>query len=117
MPHNLEQEIEQIVVNKMADLNRPDLFRKPLVGFSSAHDPQYPGLKEIIGPWHSNPTEILPEAESVISYFVPFTKTVVSGPKDAPTTSPLWAEAYMVINKYFAEISEAAATPCTPHPQ
>jgi len=110
MSHNLEKEIDQIIVSKVEDLNRPDLLRKPLVGFSSAHDPRYPKLKQIIGPWHLNPVEILPDAESVISYFVPFTKPVVGEPKKVIDGSPLWGEAYVVINSYFAEISETIAS-------
>lgn len=107
MPQDLEKAIEQLVASKVSDLNRPDLLRAPLVAFSSAHDPQYQELKKIIGPWHLNPTEILPEAESVISYFVPFTRAVVSEPKTVKDGSPLWGEAYVVINPYFADISEA----------
>ena len=109
MPHNLEKEIEQIVADKVADLNRPDLLRAPLVAFSSAHDSRYPELKRIIGQWHLNPAEMLLDAESVISYFVPFTKPVVAEPQKVKDGSPLWGEAYAVINPYFTAINEAVS--------
>lgn len=106
----LEQEIQRIIVEKVTELNRPDLFRTPLVAFSSASDPKYAELKSIIGPWHCFPTELLPDAKSVISYFVPFTKEVVSQPKTVTDGAALWSEAYQEINAYFDEINHALAS-------
>ena len=106
MTKNIEHEIEQIIIREMAALNRSDLFRTPLVAFSSAHDKRYAELKEIVGEWHLRPDELLPEAKSVISYFVPFTKTVVSEPKNTEDAPPIWGEAYDIINSYFNHINE-----------
>jgi epoxyqueuosine reductase QueG len=107
MPNNLEKQIEQIIISKMADLNRPDLFRRPLLAFSAAADAKYAELKQIIGEWHLNPQELLPTAQSVISYFVPFTKPVVADPKAVQDGSAIWHEAYVIINNYFDEINQA----------
>lgn len=107
MSKNLENQIEQLIVDKVAVLNRPDLFRKPIIGFSSAKDNRYSELKEIIGDWHLTPTELLPDAESVISYFVPFTELVVAEPKTVNDGSPVWGEAYAVINPYFDVVNKA----------
>ena len=103
---NIEQEIEQIIIKEMAALNRSDLFREPLVAFSSTDDKRYLDLKEIIGEWHLRPDELLPDAKSVISYFVPFTKSVVSEPKKTKDAPPLWGESYETINNYFNHINE-----------
>jgi len=110
MTKMLEKEIEFIIVNEMTALDRPDLFRRPLVAFSSADDERYLELKSLIGRWHLTPQELLPDAKSVISYFVPFTKLVVSEPKTVKGASPLWGEAYLVINSYFNHINEAIST-------
>lgn len=75
--------IEQAVRN----LNRPDLFREPLVAFSDAHDNRYEQLTEIIGPWAKTPVEFLPSAQTVISYFVPFTREIAQGPHKSPQVS------------------------------
>lgn len=104
---SLELEIQKIIEEKILQLNRPDLFRAPLVAFSSARDDRYKELKRIIGAWHCTPVELLPEAESVISYFVPFTKEVVSQPKGVADGSALWSEAYQEINAYFNEVNQA----------
>lgn len=104
---SLETEIQRIIEEKIAELDRPDLFRMPLVAFSDARNSQYENLKQHIGPWHCTPRELLPEAESVISYFVPFTKAVVTQPKTVKDGSALWSEAYQEINAYFNEVNQA----------
>ena len=106
---NIEKEITNIIDDKIAKLDRPDLFRRPLVAFSSAADEKYTKLKEIIGQWHLTPKEVLPGAKSVISYFVPFAKNVVLQPKAVKDGAPLWEEAYTIINSYFDDISEAVS--------
>ena len=105
----VEQSIVQIITEQVASLGRSDLFRSPLVAFSSAHDERYAQLKEQIGPWHKNPTELLPSANSVISYFVPFTKAVALDPKSVKDGSALWGEAYQEINTYFSHINQVLA--------
>ncbi|GAB1476021.1 (Fe-S)-binding protein [Bacillota bacterium] len=105
----LESEIERIVIDTVEELKRPDLFRRPFAGFSSAEDKRYTDLKTLIGDWHQTPAELLPGAVSVISYCVPFTKEVVSEPKTVQGGSPLWAEAYQEINKQFDVINENIA--------
>ena len=107
MARELETEIEGIIAQQLTALNRPDLFRQPLVAFSSADDARYASLKKIIGEWHQSPTEILPGAASVISYFVPFTQAVAKDPNNAELVSPLWGEAYVVINRHFDVINRA----------
>ena len=104
---SLETEIQRIIEEKFAELNRPDLIRTPIVAFSSAHDPKFEALKTIIGPWHSMPADFLPEAESVISYFIPFTKEVALGPKNEPDGCPVWSEAYITINQHFHVVNQA----------
>ena len=104
---SLETEIQRIIEEKFAELNRPDLIRTPIVAFSSAHDPKFAQLQTIVGPWHNLPTDFLPEAESVISYFIPFTKEVALAPKNEPEGSPVWSEAYILINQHFHVVNQA----------
>ena len=103
---SLESKIKEIISNSVMELERSDLFRTPLVAFSSAYDKRYHELKTLIGNWHMNPTELLPEAKSVISYFVPFTKEVVTAPRKSKQETPLWGESYAVVNPYFEQINQ-----------
>jgi len=104
---SLELEIQKIIEEKFAELNRPDLIRTPIVAFVSAKDPKFAELKTIIGPWHQLPADFLPEAETVISYFIPFTKEVALAPKNEPDGSPIWSEAYILINQHFHVVNQA----------
>lgn len=102
----LSTRMKQTIIKAVQDINRPDLFREPLIGFSSANDPSYQELKTIIGPWHRLPGELLDEAVSVISYFVPFTRAVVMGPTSTVDASYVWGEAYQEINRQFPVIDQ-----------
>lgn len=104
---SIEQDITAIVEDAVRDLGRPDLYRQPLVAFSSANDPRYDDLKTIVGDWVKTPKEFLPTAQTVISFFVPFTREVANSPReDGGEPSVTWAEAYLVINEHFGYISK-----------
>jgi epoxyqueuosine reductase len=61
--------------NKVAELDNLTLFESPLVAVAKASDPLFDGLKEtaVVGPNHLSPREWLEGAQTVISYFLPFT--------------------------------------------
>lgn len=100
----LEERIECLIKEQVASLDRPDLFREPLIGFSDAYDVDYTNLKNMIGPWHKKPTEFLENAKSVVSIFVPSTKEVAKAPLAAQDVKNKWGEAYLVINSAFPSI-------------
>jgi epoxyqueuosine reductase QueG len=54
------------------------IWDQPLVGVAGASDPLWEKMKEtqVIGPDHLTPKEWLPNAKSVISYFLPFTEHI-----------------------------------------
>ncbi len=99
------EDVIRVIRSSMEKIQRPDLFRKPICGFSAADDPRYKELKTVIGPWHCLPTELLPEAKTVISYYVPFTKEVAKAPKNGGNLA-LWAESYEVVNRAFDFVGE-----------
>ena len=79
--NTIEHNLLRILQEQVVSIDRPDLFRKPLIAFSSAADPRYAKLKEIIGPWHKSPEELLSGAQTVVSCFVPFTREVDCSPQ------------------------------------
>lgn len=107
--NDLEQRITAIIKDMVRDLNRPDLFREPMVGFVSVDDPSIVNVKEIVGPWHDSPEDQLPGARSIIAYTVPFTKEVALDPGYAKFSGLTWSEAYVIINSNFELISNAVA--------
>ena len=80
-------------------------YRKPLVGFASAQDPLFDQMKEIIGPHHLHPTELLPDAQTVIAFFLPFAKTILTAHRESPQIAREWAVAYVETNKLIETIS------------
>ena len=106
-PVSTEEKVAGLVKDMVKLHGRDDLFREPIVGFSKASDERYEMLKTMVGPWVKSPVDLLEQAESVISYFVPFTKEVADSPNHAEPVSPLWGEAYENINAYFEVIGDA----------
>lgn len=50
------------------------IFDEPLVGCAAASDPLFDQYKTIIGDFHQTPTEILPEAQTVIVWVLPISE-------------------------------------------
>jgi epoxyqueuosine reductase len=69
---------EKSSLNKIEALGALKLFDAPLLAVAHAYDPLFTRLTEedAVGPQHLLPQEWLEGARSVISYFLPFTKTV-----------------------------------------
>ncbi len=76
----------------------------PLVGFAGAA--KVAKLRGIVSPGHAQPEQILPGAETVISYFVPFLEETAQTNTAAGLASPQWAQAYEETNVMLACINE-----------
>jgi epoxyqueuosine reductase len=95
-----EQEITRLIKdfvaadprNVIPDIPGLTIYEEPLVAFASADDPLYEELKKegIIGPHHLSPGRWLPGAVSVVSYFLPFSKQVVSSNRIEGMPSKEW---------------------------
>lgn len=70
--------LEETPLNRAEDLNIADIFSAPLLSVASASDPLFLELKkeEVVGPHHLTPKEWMPGAETVVSYFLPFSKEI-----------------------------------------
>ncbi|MCD8554659.1 hypothetical protein [Seleniivibrio sp.] len=81
---------------------------EPLVGFADAYHPEIQNLKNRISPAHGLPQEVLPDAKTVIVYFVPFTKELADTNRHlGELASPEWALAYEETNAMFKELNSA----------
>ena len=103
------------------------LFEEPIFGVSAADDGIYKTFKrvEVIGENFMLPEEWLPEARSVISFFLPFTKRVRSSNRGDPeSTSPEWLHARIEgqafldaftdkLRAYFASRAVSSCVPAT----
>ena len=75
------------------DIGSVVLYDTPLIGFADSSDELFERYRnpEIIGPHYFAPKEWLPSAQSVISFFLPFTEKVrISNRSNKTDPSPEW---------------------------
>ena len=86
-------------------LKRP-VWRRPLTGFADAGHPYIRNLKELIGPEHLLPENVLSGASVVIACFVPFTRELAETNRVGDAfASEEWAEAYEMTNAMLKELN------------
>ena len=81
----------------------------PLVAYADAADPLLLRLKDIISPSHAIPTDFLPDAQTVIAYFLPFGYLVVESNIPGRESSRTWALAYVETNTLILDLNTALA--------
>lgn len=102
---SLKEEITQLVQKSAADL-KSELFRRPIVGISHSDNLLYEDLKDIVGPEHVHPRDLLAEAKSVISFFIPFSELVVKSNRVGSLPSKEYARSYVDANILINRISD-----------
>lgn len=105
----LADRIREIIASQVENAQLITSYRKPLIGFASAQDPLFTEMKHIIGPHHLHPTELLPEAKTVIAFFLPFTEELIQSHRQSKAIPREWAVAYIETNALIAKISQALA--------
>ncbi|QDR82183.1 epoxyqueuosine reductase [Sporomusa termitida] len=70
--------VDETALNAAAEIGLGKIFDQPLVGVASATDVLFENLQaaDIVGPQHLLPRDWLAGAQSVITYFLPFTQAV-----------------------------------------
>lgn len=97
-----------IVDEQVGSIGRPDLHRPAIGAISRADDARYGDLKDIVGPWVATPHEVMPEANSVVVFFVPFTRGAVRGGLDDDGTQDKWVRAHCLVYDFRPQILDAA---------
>ena len=80
-------------------------WEEPLVGFAKANDPLFLELRSAISETHKLPIDLLEDAETVISYFIPFQKEIAQSNAGGENCSEKWATAYIETNKLIAALN------------
>lgn len=101
----LSERIIEIINDQVANAQTVTHYRKPLIGFASAHDPLFSKMKEIIGPHHLYPTDLLPSAKTVVAFFVPFAEGIVKANRADSAVAREWSIAYIETNSLIETIS------------
>jgi epoxyqueuosine reductase QueG len=105
-PSELSALIAGIVQGEVAEADTETQYREPLVGFAAADDARWADLGQVVTPVHMLPQELLPGAQSVVSFFLPFESSVVEA--NARRRGPVareWAVAYVETNALIGRIT------------
>jgi len=95
-------EIYDFVKRFAEESDIPTKWGTPLVGFADAKHPYILTLKEIIGPLHNMPSDVVDDASTIIAYYVPFTRELAkTNALVGRFASPEWALAYEQTNAMF----------------
>lgn len=78
----------------------------PIIGFADANDELFPKLKEIISPNHALPSDLVPNAKSVITYFIPFSPEIAECNIRGEESSREWDYAYIETNQLINDLNK-----------
>ncbi len=103
----IEQMIKDFISLYPKRHNVETSWREPIVGFAAAKDPLFDEFKNIIRPSHATPGELLPGANSVVAYFIPFAKNLhKENYKMKHYAARSWAVAYLETNRLISRTNE-----------
>jgi epoxyqueuosine reductase QueG len=105
MKKQVEEFVKAYVASYKCHVHVCTSWGEPLVAFADAQDPLFLKLKEMVDPAHLLPCNLLAEAETVISYFVPFTKETVSSNSKGKGASKKWAQSYTETNHLITDLN------------
>lgn len=88
---NIKQFIINEILDKVSSSNSDTKYRTPLVGFADANNPYFNDLKTVINQEQYLPSDLLPNAKTVVTFFIPFDEEVVYKNLRCETTAKEWA--------------------------
>lgn len=80
-------------------------WKEPLVAYADASDKMFYKLKEVVSPSHALPKDLLPEAKTVVAYFIPFDEEIVKSNEEGRECSKAWAKAYIETNQLISDLN------------
>lgn len=83
-----------------------DYWQMPLMGIAAANDPLFLQLKETVSNTHLLPEDLLDNARSVITFFIPFKEEIGKSNVKGKNSSRMWADSYIETNKLINNINK-----------
>lgn len=98
--------ITDYIKNRVQESPQHELYREAIVGFAAADDPLYETLYDAMGRKMLTPRDLLPTAESVVTFFIPYSELVVKAVlKQGGKINQTWSDTYSLTNVLLAEIT------------
>jgi phosphoglycerate dehydrogenase-like enzyme len=106
LKEKLENIIEEYVDNYEQKPDIKSSWRSPLTAYADSNDQLFKKLKEIVSENHALPEDLLTDARTVISFFLPFDKSINKSNIDGQLSSRDWAIAYIETNRLIYELNK-----------
>lgn len=94
----IEREIRSFVEKYRKVHQTETIWREPVVAYAAADNPLFETLKKTVSSTHSTPRELMNNAQTVISYFLPFDKGIARDNRGGDMCSRGWALSYVETN-------------------
>ena len=82
------------------------MWKEPIIEIISANDARLNILKKAVSASHLMPCDILPDAKSIISFFIPFNENIVRSNEEGTMASAEWALTYVKTNDLIKKIND-----------
>lgn len=109
MKDRIIKEIRHFVQSYQDKMETSTTWGIPIIRFSSADNPLFPKLKSAVSPTHLLPQDMLPEARTVISFFLPFPPDINKSNNGELLSSEEWATGYIETNELIGKLGEHMA--------
>ncbi len=106
----IEREIRSFVEKYRQKYHTETTWKEPVIAYAAADDPLFEALKKTVSSTHSTPRELMNNAQTVISYFLPFDKGIARDNRGGDMCSRGWALAYVETNALIVALNSHMAT-------
>lgn len=105
MKNKLEIIIREFVKHYDETKDVQTKWKDPLITYAYAMDEKFYDLKKIVSPSHALPKDLLPEAKTVVAYFIPFDDNIVRSNIEGRECSKIWGQAYIDTNQLILDLN------------
>lgn len=105
MKEKLEFIISQFIKNYSKVKEVKTKWKEPIIAYADAMDERFNELKDIVSNSHELPKDLMPEAKTVVAYFIPFDDSVIKSNIEGRECSKEWGQAYIETNQLISDLN------------
>jgi epoxyqueuosine reductase QueG len=98
--------IIEVIKSEITAQNTDNLWKEPIIEIISAKNEKLNLLKEAVSVEHLMPCDILPDAKSIVCFFIPFQDNVIDSNLKEKMASEKWVLAYIKTNDLIKTIND-----------
>lgn len=106
MKEKIQAKLQELIEVYCRETGIQNLWREPIIKYGDVKSPHFDELKELVDSNHYHPLDYLTSATVVLSYFLPFSKSVMESNISGELISEPWALAYEHSNKMASYIND-----------